>query len=195
MGKTIRTIVMATVAVALAMPVDATAHGSCTGERIKNSGKRCRVIGRCYIRAAQGREDLAVCVAGELARLERHFRESEIFPDCHSFGDPPDVIAALDAAMGDVATLLSLGTDRCSRMKMESAGRICLHLLRNCEAPAEVQEAPVDPSCVAAETALLTRLFDKAEQSPPCATTDDEGDVLMAIRAGVDATVTELDVP
>lgn len=177
------------------LPGDAAAHGSCTAVRMKNAGKRCRAITRCYIREAQGREDLAPCVAHELQRLERHFQETLIYPDCHPFGDPPDVIAALQAAMGSVATQLQLSTDRCSRTKMDAAGRVCLHLLRDCEAPAEVDDVPVDPACEADAATLLERLYGKAETTGGCTTTGDDAVVVPLVAAGVDATVTELDVP
>lgn len=194
-SKPFAVLVASVLATALLLPAEAFAHGSCTGARMKNIGKRCRSIARCYVSQALGRGDAASCVAYELQRLERHFQESEIYPDCHEFGDPADVIAALDSSMSDVADLLLLGSDRCSRSKMDAAGKLCLHLLRDCEAAAEVAEMPVDPACTAGKSAMLQKLFDKAELKGGCPTTDDEAAVESTVQGGVDAVVTELTVP
>lgn len=194
-GRGLRLLLGIAAVAMFVLPDDALSHGSCTAVRMKNSGKRCRAIARCYVREATGREDLAPCVAYELQRLERHFQETTIYPDCHPFGDPPDVIASLEQSMGDVATLVQLGTDRCSRSKMEAAGKLCLHLLRDCEARAEVADVPVDPACQADKAAMLAKGFNKAEAKGSCSTVDDEAGVEAAVQAGVDAVVTELDEP
>ncbi len=180
---------------ALAPPIDTFAHGSCTGARMRNVGNRCRAIAHCYVREAEGREALDACVAYQLQRLERHFQKTLIYPDCHPYGEPADVISALRMHMGSAADLLQLSEDRCSRAKMEAAGAACLQLLRDCEAPAEVHETAVDPACVAEAEALMARLFDKAEARDECTTVDDEDAVGSEVHDAVDAAVTELVVP
>jgi hypothetical protein len=183
-------------AVVLALPVDSAAHGSCTGARMRNAGNRCLAIARCYIRQAQGKQDHDSCVAAQLEKTQRNFHDTLIYPDCHPYGDPPDIIAAFDNGMANVATMLQLaGDDRCSRNKMNAAGRLCLHLMAYCEAPAEVEDVPVDPMCVSDEYALMSQLFDKAETRDTCATVDDDPNVQSAVQDAVDAAVYEFDNP
>jgi hypothetical protein len=177
------------------LPADALAHGSCTAARMRNIGVRCRAIARCYVADALGKKDLTACIDLELQRLERHFHNSLIYPDCHPFGDPPDVITGLQTNLASAAGVVQLGTDKCSRKKMEAAGKLCLRLLRNCEAPAEIADVPVELACVAEEAQWLASVFDKAEAKGTCLTMDDEAAVQTAVQDAVGAAVTELNVP
>ena len=163
---------------------------------MRNAGTRCLAIARCHVRDAQGREDGAACVASQLSRLERNFQETMIYPDCHPYGDPPDIVAAFDTGMGNVATTVALtGTDRCSRDKMNAAGRLCFQLLANCEAPADVAGVPPDPVCVADSYDRLATKFAKSEARGNCTTTGDAADVQAAVQAAVDSSVAELTQP
>lgn len=194
-GSSVRKLVLAAALGAMVLPAEALAHGSCTAARMRNVANRCLGVARCYIREALGKQDRPSCVAYQLERIERNFRETMIYPDCHPFGDPADIIASLDSGMGSVASLLQLAADRCSRGKMNSAGKLCLRLLAGCEAPAEVDDVPADPACIGDEYALMSQRFDKAEARESCTTVDDEAGVQSAVQNTVDAVVTELDEP
>lgn len=189
-------LLLALVATAsMLLPADAFAHGSCTGARMRNIGVRCRAVARCHVAAALGHKDLAACVALELQRVERNFHNTLIYPDCHPFGDPPDIVSSIETNLDSTATLMQLGTDKCSRKKMEAAGQLCLRLLRECEAPAEIEDVPVDPACVDEQTQLLATQFHKAEARFTCPTVDDEAAVQSEVQEAVAAVVTELTVP
>ena len=109
----------------VATPEDAAAHGSCTAVRMRASGNKCRAIIKCHVNEARRGVPAAPCVAEQLTKLEKQFDKSIIYGDCHTYGEPADVVPILDAGVVDLAATLQLDTNPCAAAKIGAAGRNC----------------------------------------------------------------------
>jgi hypothetical protein len=148
---------------------------SCTGAKLKASGKAAGARVACHAKAAE--KEIAAdpaCLAKADTKLAAAFARAEAEGGCATIGDVGEIDVTLDSSVGAfVAALRPVMTaNRCAAAKLKATGKKAKTKL-SCHAKATGRGLAVEPACLARAETRFEAAFAKAEARPPCLTTGD----------------------